>query len=218
MPDEYVNGRCVGEPVIEPCPMCNSRRAEDYADPFSRLRVTCPDCGYDSGSHGVDGRRSIAAHNAVYEAVRDHVKAIEQSEVVQRDWLSPTEAAGLKKQLAQTREEIRIHIGDRDSRSAIIEQVRADLARAADCAAVCADELSVATDGEIKWANEHRIAVSSLAAARAALEGIISATHDLLVWAEWTRRRQGAPKMNEPNTGAIKIAHDALRAARKVMP
>lgn len=142
MPDEYVNGRCVGEPVIEPCPMCNSRRAEDYADPFSRLRVTCPDCGYDSGSHGVDGRRSIAAHNAVSRAVRG-TEAIRQA------------VDGL----------------------ASMRQLRFDLARAADCAAVCADELSVATDGEIKWANEHRIAVSSLAAARAALEKIKPWTH-----------------------------------------
>ncbi len=58
----------------------------------------------------------------------------------------------------------------------------------------------------LRMCEEARRARESEAAALDALE-------DLLVWAEWHRKRRGAPSMNEPNTGAIDAALAQLTKA-----
>jgi len=50
--------------------------------------------------------------------------------------------------------------------------------------------------------------------AEAKVARLQSVLRDLLVWAEWIQARRGAPRMNEPCTGAITAARAVLRDGR----
>jgi hypothetical protein len=125
---------------IEPCPYCgeackteNMRGGYDPGMPgwdYVHTRVVCTVCTY----HGrilCEAKDAISAHNAVARAVEDHAKAIEQSEIVQHDWLSPAETAGLRAEVARLTRERDDAIASRDTAQAAADAAWSPMAQLA---------------------------------------------------------------------------------------
>lgn len=65
--DEYVNGRCVGEPVIEPCPYCGCKCTVGVVvRTFGEQKLIECSCGYQTRFYD-SADTAIMRHNAIAE-------------------------------------------------------------------------------------------------------------------------------------------------------